>query len=207
MSTDKILSQLPFYIVHPFMSFLASMIIMMVCIALADAALSKKKVVLGFILGFLSMGGFLFAIAIATGVGLTNDDITLIRKAPVEVTKTQTIDLVSASSAGFAKTSADGSIWSISATTADTTSYRYIVKNGDSYQVKTLHDQFGDVNPNDVSIKQEPGRKQTQLVVESKRYSDSRIRALLSKTSWSPEWQTYTFKVGDGAISTKNSFK
>lgn len=58
-----------------------------------------------------------------------------------------------------------------------------------------------------IHFKKQPGRKQAQLVVESKRYKDPEIRRLISMTTWSPEWQTYTFKVGDGAISTTTSFK
>lgn len=219
MTSQEILNQMPFILVHPLIFAIISGCIMFLGGMIADFVMrteskngsSSGLIAISIVACIMIVGGFIGAIAAVTGPDLmlsnNRDRINLLRQAPIEVTKTQTINLVSARSAGFANTTVDGNVWSISGTTGDTTSYRYIVKNGNTYQVKTLHDQFGDVNANDVSIKQEPGRKQAQLVVESKRYKDPEIRRLISMTTWSPEWQTYTFKVGDGAISTTTSFK
>lgn len=137
----------------------------------------------------------------------TDKQIKLLQQAPVRTISIKTYDLVSAQSAGFVQTTVNGGAWSISGTTNDATSYRYIVKSGDSYQVKTLHDQFGDVNANDVYVKQEPGRKNAQLVVETKEYEDPQVRRLIDHTSWASKWQTYTFKVGEDSINTKSEFK
>lgn len=222
MTSQEILNQMPFVLVHPLIfaiisgciMFLGGMILDFVINTESKNGSSSGSTAIGIVGCIMIIGGILGAIASVTGpdfllnnTSKNRDRINLLRQAPIEVTKTQTINLVSAQSAGFADTTVNGNAWSISGTTGDTSSYRYIIKNGDTYQVKTLHDQFGKVNADDVSIKQEHGRKQTQLVVESKQYKDPRIRELISMTTWSPKWQTYTFKVGDGAISTTTSFK
>lgn len=210
MRSQEILNQMPFILVHPVISvIILGLITFLGCMTLdfvkkmeSKNGSSSGSTTLGLIACVMFFGGSIGTMTTVYGPHLflsntskNRDRINLLRQAPVETTKTQTFDLVSTQFAGFANA------------TGDVTSYRYIVKNGNTNQVKKLHDQFGEVNANDVSIKQEPGRKQTQLVVESKQYKDPEIRRLISITTWSPEWQTYTFKVGDGAISTTTSFK
>lgn len=212
MSSQEIINQLPFFLSHPIITIVICFMVGAIAALLLDLTvndkISKGQDVIGVLSGLVMIGSIVGLIVVLVAPEmLTTRQINLIREAPIEVTKTQTIDLVSARSAGFADTTVNGGMWSISGTTNDTTSYRYIIKNGDSYQIKTLHDQFGDVNTNDVSIKQESGRKQAQLVVENKQYKDNNIRRLISMTSWSPKWQTFTFKVGDGAISSNSDFK
>lgn len=212
MTETQALSHLSWVQIHPLATIIGVAIGTLTLLSLLTIPLEKK-----FKFSFQTSLAVAAMLAVVWGVIVvitsyavvpSKTQIDILRQSPVSVTSTETVQLVSAQSAAYSKIDVHDSPFYLDANSSDTTSYRYFVKtaNGD-YQVKTLSDSYGDVNPNDVYIHQQNNKPST-LVIKHLQYSNKNVRDILSTFSASsPKWSTYTFNVPENSITKTSDFK
>lgn len=139
---------------------------------------------------------------------ITSSQIDYARGTQTKVTGTKSYDLSGATSNGFTDQETQGSVFYVSGSSTDTTSYRFVIKdNSGNYQIRTIKDMFGNVNKNDIYINQSKGNK-PHLQVDTHKYADKRMADLIDNNSdYSSTWKTYTFYVPDNSITSTFSFK
>lgn len=139
---------------------------------------------------------------------ITSSQIVYARGTQTKVTGTKSYDLSGATSNGFTDQETQGSVFYVSGSSTDTTSYRFVIKdNSGNYQIRTIKDMFGNVNKNDIYINQSKGNK-PHLQVDTHKYADKRMADLIDNNSdYSSTWKTYTFYVPDNSITSTFSFK
>lgn len=226
MSAEQALQTIPAWQLHPYLTALIYVVIIMILVLLIISMylfspFSKEKpsevwkILLSDTIPFLVIIG-LFSLVLS-GVGLDlvshivklNDEQTSkLLQTPVDDIKTTRVDLVGASSEGFSQLNIHGNAFYISGKTSDTTSYRYVTSSSKGYQVNTLSDHYGKINPNDIYIKQTTEGSKPQLVIVKHRFKDKQVRYMLDGyTTYYGEWTTYTFEVPNPKVITSFNFK
>lgn len=213
MTANEALHSIPFWQVHPgTVSLIVATIITIVISIKAykefkDEDEIEWKDFIGFNTFIYTASLFLIFIFISVGgstKGLSESQKASLLSTPVEQVKIDKTELIGASSSGFAKSEISGGMFYLSGNTSDTTSYRYVTNSDKGYQVTTLSDHYGDINPNNIYINQVQDK--AQLVVVKQRFKNKQVRELIDRyTKKDSEWTTYTFEVPNPKIL--NSFK
>ena len=211
MTANQALQGIPFWQIHPDLTSL--IIVGIVTVLLVILFLIQGVYGLELVIIFISgMALFVIVDVIMSAAcdihGLNQSRINRLLETPVEQTKVTKTELVGASSEGFARTDIHGNLFYIAGSTQDTTSYRYVTKSTNGYQVMTLSDQYGKINPANVYIKDIPKPQQAQLVVRTQCFKNKDVRHLLEMYSKNDsKWTTYTFEVPNPKILNSFNFK
>jgi len=209
MSVEEVLHSLPFWANHPFIVFGGiGIIVFVILLLVGNIMLDLEFFFFPFALFFTIILTLVLSFFVSmVWFPLTQKNISNLRGTPVRILKTERVNLVGATSEGFSDTTISGSRFYISGSTSDTTSFRYVVKNNGSYQIKTLGDTYGSVSPNKVYIRDDTTHK-PQLIIVTRQYTDKRVRKILdSNTNYSTKWNTYTFQVPNPNIISNFNFK
>lgn len=212
MTIDEFMHTLPFVYTHIGLVFMVIFIL-------------SSIILLVFSLGDVyDLGDFVWAVLVSAFIGIvisifitvvwmfatpiTNSQLDYARGTQTKVTQTKSYDLSGATSNGFTDQELNGSVFYVSGSSTDTTSYRFVIKdNSGNYQIRTIKDMFGKVNKNDIYINQSKDNK-PHLQVDTHKYTDKRMADLIDNNSdYSSTWKTYTFYVPDNSITSTFSFK
>lgn len=215
MTANEALRSIPFWQVHPgIVSLIVATIITIVISIKAykefkydDEMGWKDFVGLNIFIYTISFILLFIGITISGGLkGLNETQKANLLRTPVEQLSVNKTQLIGATSSGFTKSEISGSMFYLSGNTSDTTSYRYVTNSDKGYQIATLSDHYGDINPNDVYVKQVQNK--AQLVVVKQRFKNKDVRSLIdSYTKNDSEWTTYTFEVPNPKILNSFNFK
>lgn len=216
MTASEALHSIPFWQLHPgIMSLTISTIFTIAVIVTTykdfkgDDDKIEWKDFIGFNAFIYTVSLMLLFIALSVGgimKGLSETQKANLLRTPVEQLQVNKTQLIGATSSGFTKSEISGGMFYLSGNTSDTTSYRYVTSSDKGYQVTTLSDHYGDINPNDVYVKQVQNK--AQLVVVKQRFKNKQVRNLIdSYTKNDSEWTTYTFEVPNPKILNSFNFK
>lgn len=212
MTVDEFMHTLPFIYTHGGLIFTAIVIVVSIILLLFSVE------------DIFDLGDFVWAVLVSAFIGavisvfitvtwslvtpITSSQIDYARGTPTKVTQTKSYDLSGATSNGFTDQELQGSVFYVSGSSTDTTSYRFVIKDSSgNYQIRTIKDMFGNVNKNDIYINQSKDNK-PHLQVDTHKYADKRMADLIDNNSdYSSTWKTYTFYVPDNSITPTFSFK
>ena len=189
MTSADILKKLPFMVTHfQTLAILVTVVFLLGVISLAILAFK------GHIVGFL--GTIVFLIPGILGVGilgttrLSNFQVALIKKAPVEVVKTTTINLANVPNAYHVIQSYNDN------SGKSFTDYQYTIKRNGGTTVKTLSQLNDMYDGNNVIVKHGYSVKKQRLIVKTVRYRSARIRQIADSnmSSMKAESQIYTIE-------------
>lgn len=189
MTSADILKKLPFMVIH--FQTLAVLVTVMFVLGVVSLAILAFK---GHIVGFL--GTIVFLIPGVLGVGilgttrLSNSQVALIKKAPVEVVKITTINLADVPNAYRVIQSYDDN------SGKSFTDYQYTIKRNGGTTVKTLSQLNEMYDGNNVIVKHGYSVKKQRLIVKTVRYRSARIRQIADSdmSSMKSELQIYTIE-------------
>lgn len=215
MTANEALKSIPFWQAHPFITALIISVVIIVPILIheykkygrEDENFAGENVLVS-MLTFFIVFTVIFNIVLFSGgaKGLNETQKANLLRTPVEQLSVNKTQLIGATSSGFTKSKISGSMFYLSGNTSDTTSYRYVTNSDKGYQIATLSDHYGDINPNDVYVRQVQNK--AQLVVVKQRFKNKDVRSLIdSYTKNDSEWTTYTFEVPNPKILNSFNFK
>lgn len=220
MSAEQALQELPFIIVHPYWSTLITSIfaylILIGVLFIVNKLLHNNEsiehtrfnifdVVVTIFMAIIIYSVSLFLVVVSATIisHRYTDQISNLRQAPVKTLSTKKTAIIGARSQGYSDITIQG-LFYVSGNSKDTTSYRYVTKNTKGYQVHTLTDVYGDINPNDIFIKQ---ADKPQLVVTKHEYANKDVRRVLTNFSqYKDTWTTYTFEVPNPKVISDFNF-
>lgn len=212
MTIDEFMHTLPLIYTHGVFIFTVIFIVASVTILVFDVDIIED---LGDFVGSVLVSAFIgivisvfITVIWSFATPITSSQIAYARGTQTKVTQTKSYDLSGATSNGFTDQEIQGSVFYVSGSSTDTTSYRFVIKdNSGNYQIRTIKDMFGNVNKDDIYINQSKDNK-PHLQVDTHKYTDKRMAELIDNNSdYSSTWKTYTFYVPDNSITSTFSFK